>query len=75
MKILVSFDIDGLNPYHCYDTGTPVPGGFSLEDIVYLLQKISKSGHKIIGIDMPFYQAKFVYDNDLSLVNVIEQQI
>jgi 8-oxo-dGTP diphosphatase len=30
---------------------------------------------KIVDIDMPFYQAKFVYDNDLSLVNIIDQQI
>ena len=28
---------------------------------------------KVININMPFYQAKFVYDSDLSLVNVIEQ--
>ncbi|MFL2651099.1 MAG: NUDIX hydrolase [Anaerolineales bacterium] len=28
---------------------------------------------KVININMPFYQAKFVYDSDLCLVNVIEQ--
>lgn len=28
---------------------------------------------KVINIKMPFYQAKFVYDSDLCLVNVIEQ--
>ena len=28
---------------------------------------------KVININMPFYQAKFVYDSDLSLVKVTEQ--
>ncbi len=28
---------------------------------------------KVINVDMPFYQAKFVYDGDLRLVNVVEQ--
>ena len=28
---------------------------------------------KVIHINMPFYQAKFIYDSDLCLVNVIEQ--
>ena len=28
---------------------------------------------KVININMPFYQAKFVYDSDLCLVNVIER--
>ena len=28
---------------------------------------------KVININMPFYQAKFVYDSDLCLVSVIEQ--
>ena len=28
---------------------------------------------KVINVNTPFYQAKFVYDGDLRLVNVIEQ--
>ncbi len=28
---------------------------------------------KVIHINMPFYQAKFIYDSDLCLVNVIER--
>lgn len=50
--IYISFDIDGLNPKLCPNTGTPVPGGFELEQITYLIRKIVKSGRKIIGFDL-----------------------
>jgi len=50
--IYISFDIDGLNPALCPHTGTPVPGGFELEQLSYLLKQIVKSGKKIIGFDL-----------------------
>jgi agmatinase len=50
--IYISFDIDGLNPALCPHTGTPVPGGFQLEQLSYLLKQIVKSGKKIIGFDL-----------------------
>jgi len=50
--IYISFDIDGLNPTLCPHTGTPVPGGFELEQLSYLLKQIVKSGKKIIGFDL-----------------------
>lgn len=50
--VYVSFDIDGLDPKLCPHTGTPVPGGFELEQISYLLKMIVKSGKKIIGFDL-----------------------
>lgn len=50
--IYISFDIDGLNPKLCPNTGTPVPGGFELEQLSYLLKQIVKSGKKIIGFDL-----------------------
>ncbi len=50
--IYISFDIDGLNPKLCPNTGTPVPGGFELEQITYLIRQIVKSGRKIIGFDL-----------------------
>lgn len=50
--IYISFDIDGLNPKLCPHTGTPVPGGFELEQLSYLLKQIVKSGRKIIGFDL-----------------------
>lgn len=51
-NIHISFDIDGLDPKLCPDTGTPVPGGFELDKIFYLFQQILKSGKKLIGFDL-----------------------
>ncbi len=50
--IYFSLDIDGLDPKLCPHTGTPVPGGFQSEQILYLLKKIVESGKKLIGFDM-----------------------
>lgn len=50
--VYISFDIDGLNPKLCPHTGTPVPGGFELEQLSYLLKQLVKSGKKIIGFDL-----------------------
>jgi len=50
--IYISFDIDGLNPALCPHTGTPVPGGFELEQLSFLLKQIVKSEKKIIGFDL-----------------------
>jgi agmatinase len=51
-NIYISFDIDGLIPSLCPNTGTPVPGGFTLEEISFLLFKLVDSGKKIIGFDL-----------------------
>jgi agmatinase len=51
-KIYISFDIDGLDPKLCPNTGTPVPGGFEFEQVLYLFEAIVKSGKKIIGLDL-----------------------
>lgn len=51
-NVYVSFDIDGLEPSLCPNTGTPVPGGFKIEEIIYLIEKIVISGRKIIGFDL-----------------------
>lgn len=50
--VFVSFDIDGLNPKLCPNTGTPVHGGFEANEIFYLLKKVKASGRKIIGFDL-----------------------
>lgn len=50
--VYISFDIDGLLPYLCPNTGTPVAGGFTLEEISYLFFKLVDSGRKIIGFDL-----------------------
>ncbi|MFC2110573.1 agmatinase family protein [Bacteroidota bacterium] len=51
-KVYFSLDIDGLNPALCPTTGTPVPGGLSFEQLIYLLEKILKSGRTLIGFDL-----------------------
>ena len=51
-NVYVSFDIDGLDPKLCPHTGTPVNGGFEIEQIVYLIKKIIESGRKFIGFDL-----------------------
>jgi agmatinase len=50
--VYVSFDIDGLIQELCPNTGTPVAGGFRLEEITYLLFELVNSGRKIIGFDL-----------------------
>jgi len=51
-EVYVSFDIDGLLPELCPNTGTPVAGGYRLEEISYLLFELVHSGKKIIGFDL-----------------------
>jgi agmatinase len=51
-NIYVSFDIDGLDPKLCPNTGTPVHGGFEIEEIFYLLSKMLQSGRRLIGFDL-----------------------
>lgn len=51
-QVYVSFDIDGLNPTLCPNTGTPVPGGFEFSQAVYLLKKLTESERQIIGFDV-----------------------
>lgn len=51
-KVYISFDIDGLDPKLCPNTGTPVQGGFETEQVFYLLQAIYKAGKQIIGFDL-----------------------
>jgi agmatinase len=51
-KIYVSFDIDGLDRKLCPNSGTPVPGGFEIEQVYYLLNHAVNAGKKIIGFDL-----------------------
>lgn len=51
-KVYVSFDIDGLTPDHCPHTGTPVPGGLTFAEAVYLLARLTESGREVIGFDL-----------------------
>src|SRR5690606_6032202 len=51
-KVHISFDIDGLYPWYCPHTGTPVPGGLAYEKATYLLSQLVESGKEIIGFDL-----------------------
>jgi len=51
-NIYLSFDIDGLDPKLCPNTGTPVAGGFETEQVLYLLEKVVKSGRQLIAFDL-----------------------
>ena len=50
--VYISFDIDGLDPKLCPNTGTPVPGGLEFGEAVYLIRLLAQSGKKIIGFDL-----------------------
>jgi agmatinase len=51
-KVCISFDIDGMYPWYCPNTGTPVPGGFSFEQATYLFNLLAESNKEIIGFDL-----------------------
>ncbi len=51
-KVFISFDIDGLDRKLCPFTGTPVPGGFELDQVFYLFSKLLQSGKTIVGFDL-----------------------
>ena len=51
-RVYISYDIDALDPALCPNTGTPVPGGFKLEEISYLIESLVDSGREIIGFDL-----------------------
>ncbi len=51
-QIWITFDIDGLDPKLCPNTGTPVPGGLEFAEAVHLIELAARSGRKIIGFDL-----------------------
>lgn len=51
-NVYISFDIDGLDPVFCPSTGTPVAGGLSYQEALYILETLAESGRKIIGFDL-----------------------
>jgi agmatinase len=51
-KVYISFDVDGLDPKLCPNSGTPVQGGMETEQIFYIFNKLIKNGKKLIGFDL-----------------------
>lgn len=50
--VWVSFDIDGLDPRYCPNTGTPVPGGLELQEAIAILRAVVLAGKRIVGFDL-----------------------
>jgi agmatinase len=51
-KVYISFDVDGLDPALCPGTGTPVPGGLSFNQALFLAERLVETGRTIIGSDL-----------------------
>ena len=49
--VFISLDVDGLMAYLCPNTGTPVPGGLSYNQLLYLFERLYHS-KTIIGAEM-----------------------
>ncbi len=52
IHIYISIDVDGLQPVFCPNTGTPVHGGLTPDELVYFVRKIHNKNIKIIGFDI-----------------------
>lgn len=50
--VYLTLDIDGLDPVYCPNTGTPVPGGMTYSQLMFLLESIPRSGRQIVGADL-----------------------
>jgi agmatinase len=51
-EVYVSFDIDGLDPVLCPNTGTPVPGGLGWAETLMWLEELARSKKRIVGLDL-----------------------
>ncbi|MCB9914124.1 MAG: agmatinase family protein [Planctomycetes bacterium] len=50
--VWISFDIDGLEPGLCPNTGTPVPGGLRWEEAMLWLDALAHSNKRVVGFDL-----------------------
>lgn len=50
--IYISMDIDALSIEYCPHTGTPVVGGMSFDEAVYLMDCAVRSGRRVAGFDI-----------------------
>lgn len=51
-EVYVSFDIDALSVEYCPSTGTPVAGGLSFNEAIWLVDRVTASGRRIVGFDL-----------------------
>lgn len=50
--VYVSFDVDGLDPTLCPNTGTPVPGGLVWHEAMLWLDELARSRRRIVALDL-----------------------
>ena len=65
--VWVSWDIDGLDPSLCPNTGTPVPGGLQWDQAMTLIAALVESGRKIVGFDLCEVSPGRASDGELDL--------
>lgn len=51
-NVYLTVDIDGLDPIFCPNTGTPVPGGLTFEQLIVLMDQLVQSGRRLVGLDL-----------------------
>lgn len=51
-EVWITFDIDGLEPAWCPNTGTPVPGGLTWDEALLWIGGLVDSGRRIVGLDL-----------------------
>ena len=51
-NIYISLDVDGLEWSCAPNTGTPVPGGLSYNQVLFLLKEVKNQNKKLIGFDV-----------------------
>ena len=51
-EVWITFDIDGLDPALCPNTGTPVPGGLGWNEAGLWLSELAASGRTVVGADL-----------------------
>ncbi len=51
-QVYISLDVDGLSWESSMGTGTPVPGGLSFNQSLFLLKELERQNKKIIGFDV-----------------------
>lgn len=51
-KVYISFDIDALKIEFCQNTNSPVPGGMTFDEVMYLIKRVVATGHEVVGFDI-----------------------
>ncbi|MCS6965200.1 MAG: agmatinase [Candidatus Kapabacteria bacterium] len=51
-EVYITLDVDVLDPSQMPATGTPEPNGLWYQEVIRLLRRIQRGGHRIIGFDI-----------------------